>query len=593
MKTMTIADFLMHRLAIVGARHVFLIPGGGCMHLVDSLGRNEQLEPVAMLHEQGVGIAAEAYAQYTDGIGVALVTTGPGGTNVLTAVAAAWLDSTPLVVVSGQVKTADLVGERGVRQFGFQEIDICSMAKPITKAAITISDPAKAIAQIIETIELAVSGRPGPVLIDIPLDIQATEISVTSDNLAPQLTRKANEEAALDLSKLLARLNEASRPVLLIGNGVRLAKATQTLIEFAERTNIPCLFTWKAFDMLPFNHPLNAGRPGAVASRYANFTQQASDLFISIGARLDLGQTGYRPENLAPKAHRVVVDIDQSEILKLQQPDIESWPVDAADFLNSLNQQSKEFKWSGFNEWNDTISNWKSEFPIDLKTGNQPMETYEVLKELSEFMAPDDIFVPGSSGACSEVSMQAFENKMGQRILNSEGLGPMGFGIPAPIGVSCAAPNHRIFSIDGDGGFQMNIQELEVAKRRKAKICWIVLDNDGYGSIKVTQDGYFNGRRVASDTKSGLSLPDAAKVANAYGLNSTTVNNATELRNALIAFANEPLPTVIVAKVNPNHRTEPRIASMRNEDGTMTSDALENLTPKLPAEVLEAHLTFD
>jgi acetolactate synthase I/II/III large subunit len=205
MKTMTIADFLMHRLAIVGARHVFLIPGGGCMHLVDSLGRNEQLEPVAMLHEQGVGIAAEAYAQYTDGIGVALVTTGPGGTNVLTAVAAAWLDSTPLVVISGQVKTADLVGERGVRQFGFQEIDICSMAKPITKAAVTISDPAKAVDQIIETIDLAVSGRPGPVLIDIPLDIQATEISVTSENLALQVSAKANEEAALDLGKLLAR----------------------------------------------------------------------------------------------------------------------------------------------------------------------------------------------------------------------------------------------------------------------------------------------------------------------------------------------------------------------------------------------------
>jgi acetolactate synthase I/II/III large subunit len=260
---------------------------------------------------------------------------------------------------------------------------------------------------------------------------------------------------------------------------LRLRKA---LIEFAERTNIPCLFTWKAFDMLPFDHPLNAGRPGAVASRYANFTQQASDLFISIGARLDLGQTGYRPENLAPKAHRVVVDIDQNEILKLEQPDIESWPVDAADFLNALNQQSKEFKWTGFKEWNDTISNWKSEFPIDLKPGNQPMETYEVLKELSDFMGPDDIFVPGSSGACSEVSMQAFENKMGQRILNSEGLGPMGFGIPAPIGVSCAAPSHRIFSIDGDGGFQMNIQELEVAKRRNAKD---LLDRTGQRRIWI------------------------------------------------------------------------------------------------------------
>jgi acetolactate synthase-1/2/3 large subunit len=593
MQTMTIADFLMHKLAAAGARHVFLIPGGGCMHLVDSLGRNEQLEPVAMLHEQGVGVAAEAYAQYTDGIGVALVTTGPGGTNVLTAVAAAWLDSTPLVVISGQVKTADLVGSRGVRQFGFQEIDICAMAKPITKAAITISDPAMAVDQIIETIEIAVSGRPGPVVIDIPLDIQATEISVSPEELSAPVGKTIGTQSPLDLEELLTRLNEANRPVLLIGNGVRLAKATKALVEFAERAKIPCLFTWKAFDMLPFNHELNAGRPGAVASRYANFAQQGSDLFISIGARLDLGQTGYRPENLAPNAHRVVVDIDENEILKLKQEDIESWPVDAGNFLNSLNEQSKAFTWTGYKPWHEAISKWKSEFPIDLKPGKQPMETYEVLKELSDFMAPDDIFVPGSSGACSEVSMQAFENKKGQRVLNSEGLGPMGFGIPAPIGVSCAAPSNRIFSIDGDGGFQMNIQELEVAKRRNAKICWMVLDNDGYGSIKVTQDGYFNGRRVASDTKSGLSLPNAAKVAEAYGLNSVVVTNADELRIALNQFAKKPSPTVIVAKVNPDHRTEPRIASVRNEDGTMTSDALENLTPKLPAEALEAHLTFD
>jgi acetolactate synthase-1/2/3 large subunit len=593
MQTMTIADFLMHKLAAAGARHVFLIPGGGCMHLVDSLGRNEQLEPVAMLHEQGVGVAAEAYAQYTDGIGVALVTTGPGGTNVLTAVAAAWLDSTPLVVISGQVKTADLVGTRGVRQFGFQEIDICAMAKPITKAAITISDPAVAAQQIIETLEIAVSGRPGPVVIDIPLDIQATEISVSPEKLSAPVGETIGTQSPLDLEELLTRLNNANRPVLLIGNGVRLAKATGALVEFAERTNIPCLFTWKAFDMLPFDHALNAGRPGAVASRYANFAQQGSDLFISIGARLDLGQTGYRPENLAPSAHRVVVDIDENEILKLKQKDIESWPVNAGNFLTSLNEQSKSFTWTGYKRWHESISKWKSEFPIDLKPGMQPMETYEVLKELSDFMAPEDIFVPGSSGACSEVSMQAFENKKGQRVLNSEGLGPMGFGIPAPIGVSCAAPSNRIFSIDGDGGFQMNIQELEVAKRRNAKICWIVLDNDGYGSIKVTQDGYFNGRRVASDTKSGLSLPNAAKVAEAYGLNSVVVTNADELRIALNKFAETPSPTVIVTKVNPDHRTEPRIASMRNDDGTMTSDALENLTPKLPAETLKSYLTFD
>jgi len=588
-----VADYVMDRLVEVGVRHVFLIPGGGCMHLVDALGRHPQLEPVAMLHEQGASIAAEAYAQLSEGLGVALVTTGPGGTNAVTGVAAAWLDSTPLLVISGQVKTADLANQLGVRQLGFQEIDICQIVQPITKFAMRVDNPMELPLALENGIRAAFSGRPGPVWIDIPLDVQAADVELGQSSIGKGKTSAGDAEpvriAAQFAEQVVQELRDARRPVVLAGNGVRLSGATELLRELIEVTQIPLLLTWKALDFLPASHPLNAGRPGAVASRYANFTQQTSDVFLGIGARFDFGQTAYRPENIAPSAKKTFIDIDENELGKLKSSSGRLAHVDANIFLTELLRLAKGVKWPDYSAWHNQIDDWKARYPLGKSTlSKEFLETYDVVRILSEEMEEGDLFVPGSSGACSEVSMQAFTNKPGQRVFNSEGLGPMGFGIPAPIGASCLRPQSNVYSIDGDGGFQMNIQELEVASRRSSRICWIVLDNNGYGSIKVTQDGYFNGRRVASDRASGLSLPDASAVAAAYGLKAIRVSTQEGLVAALRNFKQDPLPTVIVALVNPDHKTEPRVASRRLDDGSMESDPMEDLSPKIARHELNA-----
>jgi acetolactate synthase-1/2/3 large subunit len=315
-------------------------------------------------------------------------------------------------------------------------------------------------------------------------------------------------------------------------------------------------------------------------------------VFLGVGARFDFGQTAYRPENLAPYARRTFLDIDPNELSKLAASDAYLITADAGMFLEGLLTEARLIEWPDYSRWHERIQQWKTKYPLGkISDSHDYLETYEVVEILSDEMVEGDIFVPGSSGACSEVSMQAFQNKQNQRVFNSEGLGPMGFGIAAPIGAACLNPEAIIYSIDGDGGFQMNIQELEVAVRRKSKICWIVLDNDGYGSIKVTQDGYFSGRRVASDPSSGLTLPDTNSVALAYGLVSVSVKSGESLRSALRTFRSNPVPTVIVAKVNPEHRTEPRVASRRRDDGVMESDPMEDLSPLLDRQELRDNLS--
>ncbi|MBM4075971.1 MAG: thiamine pyrophosphate-binding protein, partial [Planctomycetes bacterium] len=490
---MKLSQYVMDEVAQAGVGHIFLVPGGGAMHLVDSLGRHPNLEPIAMLHEQGACIAADAYAQYRNDLGVCLVTTGPGGTNAITAVAAAWLDSTPLLIISGQVKRDDFADKRGTRQFGFQEIDITTVVRPITKWAVRVDDPTTIREVMHRALHLARSDRPGPVWIDIPLDVQAAEIpQLVSPHELTGIPANHDRETALDsmAASCITALLQSKRPLILVGNGLRLSRGESTLHDLLEKVQIPVQLSWKALDLLPSNSRLNAGRPGIVSTRYANLALQTSDFVLVLGARLDMGQTAYRPENLAPEAKKFIVDIDKNELTKANFGSSELIEADAVDFLKRIvSQLSDQFTINQFEPWLALIDEWKVTFPLANDQMPSPqLTTFEVVQVLSDLMEADDVFVPGSSGACSEVSMQAFQNKTGQRVFNSEGLGPMGFGIAAPIGAWFASGGRRTFSIDGDGGFMMNVQELEVARRFDCAICWIVLDNDGYGSIKATQD---------------------------------------------------------------------------------------------------------
>ena len=329
-----LSDYVIQFIQDQGVNDIFLLPGGGCIHLVDSIGKSD-INFVCNLHEQACSIAADAYGQYTNNLGVCLVTTGPGGTNAMTGLAAAWLDSTPTLFISGQVQKKDMATCLGVRQIGFQEIDMVSIVKPLTKYAVTITDPETIKHHMEKAVYLARTGRPGPVWIDIPLDVQAVSIDPTT-----QAGYTPDPTSSVDLSQLVSEiipaLNKAKRPIILAGNGVRLAGAIDEFNELTDALQIPILTTWKAIDFMEEEHPLFVGRPGGVGQRGANFSQQNSDFFISLGARLDHGQTAYQHQYFAREATKVIVDIDGSEIAKLQMNIDYAVEADAGEFIREV-----------------------------------------------------------------------------------------------------------------------------------------------------------------------------------------------------------------------------------------------------------------
>ncbi|MCL1941148.1 MAG: thiamine pyrophosphate-binding protein, partial [Synergistaceae bacterium] len=536
-----LSDYVFDHIAKLGVKTVFMLPGGGCMHLVESLGANNDLRYICNLHEQAAAIAADAYAQYTNKLGVALVTTGPGGTNAITGVAGAWLDSSPVLIISGQVKTADLSVGRNIRQMGFQEIQIVDLVKPVTKYAALVTDPMSIRYHLEKAIHLAISGRPGPVWVDIPLDIQAAVIDENSlPGFEPNSETTQDEASRAKISEQAGRaieiLNKAKRPVILAGNGIRLAGALDEFKSAINKLNIPTLLTWKAIDYLDERDPLFAGRPGAIGQRGANFTQQNSDAILIIGARLDHGQTGYSHVNFARGAVKIMVDVDRYEIDKMDMPIAEKINADAKMFLSEFVTQLEKVSLADHSEWLSQTQKWKAKYPLITKEHwdrSDHVDLYALVDALSGEMTCDDLLIPGSSGQCSELTMQAFKVKIGQRIFNTEGLGPMGFGLPAAIGGCIASGGRRVICVDGDGGFQMNIQELELLNRFQLPVKVFVLNNQGYGSIRNSQSNYFNRHFVASSPESGLTLPDTCKVASAYNLPTCRINGNDSLRGRI------------------------------------------------------------
>jgi acetolactate synthase-1/2/3 large subunit len=590
---MNVADLVISSLENQGIEDIFLLPGGGCMYLVDSLARSERIKSWPLLHEQSVGVAAEAYSQYSDSLGVALVTTGPGGTNALTACAAAWLDSTPVLFISGQVKTSDNANIYGVRQLGFQEIPITEMVRSITKGAIRVQKAEELPSALAELILLAQSDRPGPVWLDIPLDIQASQVECTPlQKIVPE--RVDTELSEQLMERILSDWGNAKRPILLLGNGVRLSGGLSVCKSLIEEANTPCLLTWKALDFLPESHELNAGRPGAIAQRWSNFAQQTADFILVIGARLDLGQTAYRPENFAPKAVKYIVDIDETELKKLESVGATCIQSDSMLFMQLLLKEieSHELK-LGNNAWTQRITQWKNRYPLLQEKHLKPssgVNLYQFISKLSEVMLSSDLLVPGSSGACSEIAMQGFQVKLGQRVLNSEGLGPMGFGIPAPIGACIASGFKRTISIDGDGGFLMNIQELATIQMHNLPIKIFVLNNNGYGSIKTSQDRYFEGRRLGTDRSTGLAIPEIQPIVEGFKLRYERINNVHELELVLDRVFSDNTPMIIEVSVDPMQETEPRTFTTILPNGKMQTASMENLHPLLSENILLAEL---
>jgi acetolactate synthase I/II/III large subunit len=587
-----LSDYVVQFIEGLGVDHIFLLSGGGCMHLLDSVGKSKKINYVCNLHEQASAIAADAYSQYTNNIGVALVTTGPGGTNAITGVAASWLDSIPVMVFSGQVKTSDLAKSRGIRQMGFQEIDIVSLVKPITKYAHMVTEPETIKYHLEKALYMAKTGRPGPVWIDVPLDVQAAVIDERTLIGFEIPTVDVHENDLKEkVENTIALLNKAKRPVILVGNGVRLSGAINEFLELAKTLNIPVLTTWKSIDFMSEDNELFVGRPGAVGQRGANFSQQNADFILILGARLDYGQTGYNHVNFARAAKKVMVDIDENEINKMKTVIDVRVPYDAKLFLNQILNNKEKIKKTDSSEWLKRCKVWQREYPVILPEyfKEDYVNNYALIDTLSDLMTEEDILVPGSSGASSEVTMQAFRVKEGQRIFNSEGLGPMGFGISAAIG-ACLASKRRTICVDGDGGFYMNVQELEIVIRLNLPIKFFVLNNQGYASIRTTQSNYFNGRFVASDLSSGLSLPDTEKIANAFGIKYFKVSENIQLKSVVSEILECDGPGICEVLLSFNHVTSPKLSSYQKPDGSMVSRPLEDLAPFLSRDELKRNM---
>ncbi|MBQ7474637.1 MAG: thiamine pyrophosphate-binding protein [Clostridia bacterium] len=588
-----LSDYVIRTLESTGARHMFMLPGGGAMHLNDSLGKSEKIRFVPCLHEQACAIAAEAYARVTGGVGLLMVTTGPGGTNALTGIAGAFIESTPVFVVSGQVKRADMINGQGIRQQGMQELDIISVVKPITKYAALVDDPQMIRYHMERALWEATHGRKGPVWLDIPLDVQATMID--EDSLLgftppePEVYPELEEQTL----RVIDLLNKAERPVMLIGNGIRLSGAIPELEKVLKVLNIPVLTTWNGIDLVEETNPLYYGRPGGLGHRYANFIQQNSDFFLSVGARLNLLQTGYNFDGFARAATKVMVDIDDCELHKTNvRPDL---PIcaDAGAFLRCLLAHRDRIVPKDRSAWFSYADRMREKYPLILPEYREQKElvnTYCLLDALSDKMTADDVYVSGSSGSCIDISMQTFRVKRGQRVFCTKGLASMGYGLPSAIGACLASGGKRTVGVNGDGGFVMNIQELETIKRLNLPIKLFVLCNGGYGAIRATQTNVFAGHYVACTDGSGLTLPPIAKVADAFGIKAVTIESNAELADKVDEVLNSDGPVIAEVFTPITLTAKPKQVSYKRSDGQMESLPLEYMNPPISDEEMKENM---
>lgn len=589
---MKISDYVMKFISDLGVKKVFYVSGGGAMHLNDSLGKNENLTGICMLHEQGASIAAESYARIAEGYGVCLVTSGPGGTNAITGLAGAYYDGIPVIFISGQVKRADLVGNQKIRQFGIQEADIVSIAKPISKYAVQIKEPEDIKYELEKAAKIAVSGKPGPVWIDIPLDIQATDIDIdTLEGFNEVMEEYPCKKE--DIDKVIELFNKAERPVMLIGNGIRMAKAVNEIRDLYDLLAIPVLTSWNGVDLIEDNHPLFYGRPGAVGHRHANFIQQNADFVLTIGSRLNLLSTGYNFDSFLEKANHIMVEIDKYEMEKKSVHPKLKINCDAKSFIQALLNRKDELNLEKRTKWIEHCNKLREKYPIFIQE-QEPREgyvsTYDLVNEVSNQMTENDIYQFTSSGTSVDIAMKVFRIKKGQRAFLTKGLAAMGYDLPASIGSCIASNKKRTVCITGDGSIAMNMQELEVLKRLNLPVKIFVVDNNGYSMIYGSQNGNFKGHLTGCTKESGLTLPDMKRIAEAFGIRGMHIDNEEELHNKVVEALESDGPVICTVKADITQKILPKQTNYMREDGQMASRPLEDMTPLLDRDEFENNL---
>ncbi len=585
---MKISDYVIKFISKLGVDKVFCVTGGGAMHLNNSLGSSKDVEGVFMLHEQGASVAAESYARIREGYGVCLVTSGPGATNAITGLCGAYMDSIPVIFISGQAKRADLVDNQGIRQFGIQEVDIISMVKPYSKYAVRIMDEKSIRYELEKAAYIAVSGRPGAVWIDIPLDIQATDVDI--DSLDPYFP--SDESFAVsedDINKIISAYNAAKRPAIVLGNGVRLAHAAADANELVDMLKVPSFVSWNGVDLLDDENPYYFGRPNIVGHRSANLILQNADFVLSIGTRLSLLNTGYNFEGYLQNAFHVMVDIDHAEMDKKNLHPQMKVQADARDFIRALIDRKSEFTRDDHSAWLDHCKDMRDKYPVQIPE-QEPragfVSLYNLFDCISNEMTSDDVYQFTSSGTSVDIGMKTLRFKRGQRAFLNKSMAAMGYDIPACVG-SCVGSGKRVICVTGDGSFAMNMQELEVIKRLNLPVKIFVADNSGYSMIWHSQNGNFKGHLTGCTQESGLSLPDMKKVADAFGIYSMEITAENDLAKMVKQVFDHAGPVICVVKTDIMQKVLPKQSNYMNDKGQMESRPLQDMFPLLDRDELK------
>jgi acetolactate synthase I/II/III large subunit len=588
---MKVSDYIIQFITKLGVGHIFTVAGAGNVHLLDSMRRNEQIEYICNHHEQACAMAMYAYSRVTENFGVCIVTTGPGATNAITGVCSAWVDSIPGLIISGQVKTSDTIRDTGVRQFGIQEINIVEMVTPITKYAVMVRDPQMIRYELEKAVYLAREGRPGPSWLDIPLNVQAAQVDpdkLTSFPVPPTLSEERKARLREQAQKVIQLINASERPIILAGHGIRLANALPEYAALINKLQIPVLTTWNAIDLMPSDHELYVGRPGIYGQRGANFAIQNSDFFLSIGSRLSIPQVGYDYSQFARAAKKVYVDIDPHEINKFPTPPDITVAADAKEFIDELLAViDTDHKKHNIEPWKKRCSEWRDKYPVDIPEyaiHNNKVNIFHFISVLSEELSDDELIIPTASGSGFTSSHQALKIKQGQRCFTSNGFAEMGFDVPGAIGACIGANRKRVVTVTGDGGVQMNIQEFQTIIHHNLPIKLFILNNNGYLTIRHTENALFNGNQSGTDPETGVSIPDIQKIGQAYGFKTFQIVEQEHMRETIRKVLDEPGPVICEMVMDPNQPLVPKTSFKQLPDGRMISPPIEDLFPFLDRE---------
>jgi acetolactate synthase-1/2/3 large subunit len=592
---MKLSDVIAVFLAEQGIRHVFAISGGASLHLIHSIAETPGTGFICPQHEQAGAMSADGYARVTGGLGCAVATSGPGATNLITGICSSYYDSVPVLYLTGQVATFRSKGDTGVRQIGFQETDMVSICRTITKYAVLVTDPYRIRYEQQKAVFIARSGRPGPVLVDVPDDLQRMDIDpATLLEYTPDENPQASVIPDTIIGTCLDAFREAKRPVLIYGWGVHLAGAEDDARALARLLDVPVAMTWAALDLFPSLDPLAIGGFGTHGVRHANFAVQNADLILSVGSRLDTKATGSPPSSFAREARIIMVDIDPAESGKFRRLGVNlhlAVQADARVFLKALLDRAAGSAIPRHPEWLARIRGWKQRYPVcpPRCADDEKVNPYWLVKKLSEALADDEIIF-SDTGCALAWMMQGFEFKPGQRFYHAFNNTPMGYGLPGAIGACFARPGSRVICVTGDGSLQMNIQELATVVRHELPIKILLINNHGHGMVQQTQEMWLGGRYYATSVEGGLAFPDFVAVARAYGFPAETLEWNRDIPAKLAQALESKGPYFLNMEVSAAHRVIPQVKFGRpNEDADPLlerSEFLENMIVKpLPASL--------